>query len=124
MKWFGSLKEQKTAKLAANDADHYTDCVEIVKKLKADGNFDEAIPILIKAIDQTENESRKMGKGWGVAPWYYEQLAIIYRKMKNFQAEIDILERYKKQEKAPGIGPSKLAARLIKARELLEKVSS
>ena len=65
-----------------------------------------------------------MGKGWGVAPWYYEQLAIIYRKMKNFQAEIDILERYKKQEKAPGIGPSKLAARLIKARELLEKVSS
>jgi hypothetical protein len=56
-----------------------------------------------------------------VAPWYYEQLAILYRKEKQYQQEVAILERYASKPKAPGVGPEKLAARLEKAKELLTK---
>lgn len=58
---------------------------------------------------------------WGVAPWYYEQLAIIYRKEKQYRKEVEILERYERQVKAPGAGAQKLANRLVKAKELLQK---
>jgi len=115
---------------------HYTDNVELIKQLKRDKKYDEAIEILLKSVELTENESKKanakpvhedkyafLSEGrsttWGVAPWYYEQLAIIYRKQKRYAEEVSILERYASQPKAPGVGPKKLAERLIKARELL-----
>ena len=41
----------------------------------------------------------------GVAPWYYEQLAIIYRKRKDYLKEIEVLERFAKQKHAPGASP-------------------
>lgn len=74
-----------------------------------------------RLVDSTENESEFAGDGWGVAPWYYEQLAIIYRKEKQYHKEVEILERYADQPKAPGAGPQKLAERLAKAKELLAK---
>lgn len=101
------------------DGDHYTDYVEQVKELKRDNRLPEAIELLIKLVDATESEARAAGEGRGVAPWYYEQLAIIYRKEKRFNDEVSILERYDAQPKAPGVGPSKLAARLSKVRELV-----
>lgn len=116
---------------------HYTDNVEFIKQLKKDKKYDEAIEILLKSVELTENESKKANSkpvleekfaflsegrsnSWGVSPWYYEQHAIIYRKQKKYTDEVSILERYERQPKAPGIGPKKLAERLIKARELLE----
>ena len=74
--------------------------------------------LLLHLVNATETESKAAGSGWGVAPWYYEQLAILYRKEKRFADEVAILERYVSQPKAPGAGPSKLTARLEKAREL------
>jgi hypothetical protein len=68
-----------------------------------------------------EAESKVGGQDWGVAPWYYEQLAILYRKGKDYSKEVEILERYEAQSKAPGMGPEKLALRLIKARGLASK---
>ena len=53
-----------------------------------------------------------------VAPWYYEKLAIIYRKQKRYGDEIAILERFERQPKAPGALPKKLAERLVKAKQL------
>ncbi len=103
------------------DGEHYTDHVERVKQLKRDGRYDEAIELLTKLVDATESESRTAGHGWGVAPWYYEQLAIIYRQQKRLDDEIAILERYTAQPKAPGVGPSKLAERLEKAKQLANK---
>jgi len=135
-KLFGKSNEQGNLQLVADeinskmdeirqagsvDGHHYTDSVEKVKQLKREGKNHDAINILLKAVDSTEKESEFAGEGWGVAPWYYEQLAIIYRKEKEYQKEVEILERYAAQPKAPGAGPQKLAERLAKAKELLAK---
>jgi len=112
-------KEQRRIKDAGTvDGDHYTDHVERVKQLKREQRYEEAIELLSKLVDATENESKEAGEGWGVAPWYYEQLAIIYRKEKRYDDEVAILERYQAQPKSPGTGPGKLAERLEKARRL------
>ena len=104
------------------DGKHYTDSVERVKQLKREGKNSEAIAILLESVNATEKESKFAGEGWGVAPWYYEQLAILYRKEKQYKNEVEILERYENQPKAPGVGPEKLAARLVKAKELWVKL--
>jgi tetratricopeptide (TPR) repeat protein len=131
------MEEMTAIKVAGSDNGvHYTDNVELIKQLKRDKKYDEAIEILLKSVELTEKESKKanakpvhedkyafLSEGrtttWGVAPWYYEQLAIIYRKQKRYAEEVSILERYESQPKAPGVGPMKLAERLINARELL-----
>ena len=82
-------------------------------------NYPEAIELLLKLVGETEKEAKK--NGLGVAPWYYEQLAIIYRKEKRYNEEVEILERFEQQPKSPGSLPKVLAERLIKARELLNK---
>jgi hypothetical protein len=99
----------------------YTDYVERVKQLKAEKRNEEAIKLLLKLVDETEKEAKTKGEGWGVAPWYYEQLAILYRKEKQYDNEVGILERYESQPKAPGAGQEKLADRLIKASEVRDK---
>ncbi len=107
------------------DGIHYTGYVEHVRQLKREKRYNEAIELLLKLVDATERESKlsreAWGDGWGVAPWYYRQLAIIYRKEKRYNDEVSILERYENQQKAPGVTPAKLAERLIKAKELARK---
>ena len=115
-----SVQEAQKREAGSVEGLHYTGYVEDVKQLKREKRHSAAIDLLLKLIDATEAEARVAGKGWGVAPWYYEQLAIIYRKEKRFAEEVAVLERYKAQPKAPGIGPSKLDERLKKARKLLE----
>ena len=87
-----------------------------VDEVKALGYTEEATALLLELVDATEADSR--ANGWGVAPWYYERLAIIYRSQKRIADEVDILERYKRQRKAPGSMPTKLAARLRRAKDL------
>jgi len=113
-----NAEQERRRKAGSVDGSHYTDYVEKVKQLKREKKHDEAIKLLLRLVDATESESKVAGPGWGVAPWYYEQLAILYRKEKRFDDEVEILERYESQSKAPGAGPSKLVERLEKAREL------
>ena len=89
-----------------------------MKQLTQDNNNSDAIELLLRLVDETEGEAKKAGKGHGVAPWYYEQLAVIYRKEKRYQAEVEILERFDKQPKSPGAASKKLGERLVKARQL------
>jgi tetratricopeptide (TPR) repeat protein len=103
-----------------DDERHYTDTVETVKQLKREKKHDEAIELLLKAVNATENESKEF-EGWGVAPWYYEQLAIIYRKEKMYHKEVEILERYVNQKHTRATKELKLFERLDKAKKLLEK---
>ena len=114
-------RRERMDEVSKVDGEHYTDSVERVKQLKREGRHEEAIVILLKTVDATEKESEAHGGGWGVAPWYYEQLAIIYRKEGRIEDEIQILERYDRQEKAGGAGPDKLSDRLKKAKALLNK---
>lgn len=100
----------------------YLRLVEPIKEAKRRGELEAAEQLLLRAIEATEREAEAMAElGWplGVAPWYYEQLAIVYRKQKRYAEEVSLLERYERQMKAPGAGPSKLAQRLARARVLL-----
>ena len=99
----------------------YVQIVGKVKALKNKGQNKKAIKLLLSAVELVEKESNYIGHDWGVAPWYYEQLAILYRKEKDYRNEVKILERYTRQVEAPGQGPQKLAKRLVKAKGLLEK---
>lgn len=93
---------------------HFTDATDTVKQLKREGRLEEAESLLLWCVGETEKESR-----YGVAPWYYEQLAIIYRKQGRTEDEVAILERYASQKHAPGATPAKLADRLEKLRAKL-----
>jgi hypothetical protein len=93
---------------------HFTEYIDEVKQLRRDGNTLEVVPLLLELVAATENESKS--KGYGVAPWYYEQLAIVYRKIGSVNDEIEILERFSKQKHARGVKPAKLILRLERLR--------
>ncbi len=96
---------------------HYTEYVEAVKALRRSGQEIDAEKLLLELIDATEAEAR--ANNWGVAPWYYEQLAISCRKRQDPQGEVDILERYARHTHAPGVRPPELLMRLEKAKTRL-----
>lgn len=98
---------------------YYTEYTEEIKNLKKVKKHDEAIWLLLKILDAIERESREFDDG--VSPWYYEQLAIIYRKEKRVADEIKVLERFAAQKKSPGVKPKKLAEQLAKAKEINPK---
>jgi hypothetical protein len=109
-------KHARVREAGSVDGKHYTNYPDQIRQLKREKRHVEAIKLLLKLVYATEQESKVAG--WGVAPWYYEQLAILYRKEKDYDKEVAILERYESQTKAPGAKPQKLALRLVKAREL------
>lgn len=96
---------------------HFTEWVEAVKELRRRGDEPAAQELLLQLVDATEAEARV--DGYGVAPWYYEQLAISYRKGGELEKEVAILERYATQRHAPGASPPKLLERLEKAKQRL-----
>jgi len=93
----------------------YVDYVDDIKNLKRNNNLEEAEKLLLQLIDVVELEAN--AKKQGVAPWYYEQLAIIYTKLKQKNKAIEILERFALQKHAPGSSPPKLIARLEKLKK-------
>jgi len=93
--------------------------VKDVNELKKSGKIDDAERLLLRLVEATEEASKS--KGEGVAPWYYEELAKIYRKKKDYQKEVSILMRFSKQKHARGVGPKKLLERLEKAKILATK---
>ena len=98
------------------DGTHFTAHVERIRELTRADRTCEARVLLLKCIDATEAEDRL--NGWGVAPGYYQNLAILYSKAGRLSDEVAILERFERQRKGPGVLPEKLAARLLRAREL------
>lgn len=97
----------------AAEAARISALVESVKLAKREGRFIDVENELIRELDRQESEARRTGHG--VAPWYYEQLAIVYAKQKKYADEIFVLQRYDSQPKAPGVMPAQLRGRLDKA---------
>ncbi|MEJ5240072.1 MAG: hypothetical protein WHS87_02630 [Anaerolineales bacterium] len=97
---------------------HFTTYVNEVESLKRQGKIEEAEKLLLELVAATEAEDKVDNRG--VAPWYYEELAKIYRKQKEYAKEVSILERFAAQRHSPGATPPKLKERLVKARALLE----
>lgn len=101
------------------DGRHFTEYVETVKSLKREGQYDAALHLLKRLIAATEAESGR--SGMGVAPWYYEEAAKIYRRRKEYEQEVSVLERYMGKVHAPGASKPRLMERLEKARQLLQR---
>lgn len=74
---------------------YYAEFVDVVRSLRREGRETEAQTLLLELVEATEAESR--AQNWVVAPWYYEQLAISYRKCGDIDDEVAILERYTRQ---------------------------
>ncbi|MGY8684093.1 exonuclease domain-containing protein [Bradyrhizobium sp. UFLA05-153] len=101
------------------EASRINDLVERIKSLKRSGDYSNALALLLSEIDSQEQMSAE--QNCGVAPWYYEQAAIIYRKLDDRDTEIAILQRFARQRHSPGVGPGELQRRLekIKSRKTL-----
>ncbi|ORC36837.1 hypothetical protein B4O97_04220 [Marispirochaeta aestuarii] len=91
---------------------HYTEYADDVKQMIAENRLDDAEKLLWNLVEATESED-KIEK-FGVAPWYYEKLATVFKKQKMIDKEIEILERFSKQRHSPGKKPNQLIERLEK----------
>lgn len=98
---------------------NYVTYVKDVNALKQAGKYDVAEKLLIELLFATEQEDIR--ERTGVAPWYYEELAKIYRRWKDYDREVAILERFAKQRHGRGVKPKKLLERLEKAKALRDK---
>lgn len=95
---------------------HLTTYVNEVTFLMRSARTEEAEELLLALLRASEEEST--AKGFGVGSWYYERLAVIYRRRMDFTSEIAILERYCRAQSPFGPIPDDIRARLEKARVL------
>jgi hypothetical protein len=115
-------KEYPIVKPGYFDGRHYTTYISDIEVIKKNDKDTELELLLIELVKATEAESAE--KDWGVAPAYYNKLAILYRRQKEYLKEVSILERFAKQKHAPGVMPAKLLDRLKKAKELAARQSN
>ena len=71
---------------------HYTEWVDDIASLKRHKAHEQCSALLYEIIDAAEQEAKDLAES--PPPWYYEQLAIVLRKMRDSDAEIAILKRY------------------------------
>lgn len=83
------------ARATSVNGKHYVEWAARIQELKREKRHKEAIDLLLMCIEATEREADLMGEGWGVASGLYHNLAIIYRKEKDLEKEVEILERFK-----------------------------
>lgn len=79
-----------------------------IRALLREGNDDGAAAILLWVCAVMERHAA-IGP---VAPWYYEQLANIYRRQDRTEDERAVLERFMRLPHGPGVKPARLEARL------------
>jgi hypothetical protein len=96
---------------------HFTTYVKDIESLKKNSKNIELEKLLIELVKATEAENAI--DSMGIAPAYYCELAILYRKQKEYTKEVSILERFANQKHAPGVMPAKLLDRLNKAKDLV-----
>jgi hypothetical protein len=72
---------------------HFSEWTGEIAQLKRDGRLAEALVLIYECIDATERADKVTGNGCP-APAYYEKAAVIHRQQKDFDAEIQVLDRY------------------------------
>lgn len=100
------------------DGNHFTHYVDQVKDLKRDNQLEQAAELLLHLTHATKSEAQLDDSA--EAPWYEEQLGIVYRKMarehrsnKDYGREAETLQRY--LERFPG--DTKMQDRLKELRD-------
>lgn len=103
---------------------HFTEWVPVLDRLRAEKQDDEALALLMEIIAATERGARFSGRE--PAPGCTHRAAVILRRRKDYQAEIDLIERWERacppERRGPGATQGKLAERKRKARELLSRI--
>ena len=99
----------KSAKVAMSFDPADTSAEALKEKLASLGFPERHWPRLVNA---TEEEASV--EGFGVAPWYYEQVAVVRSKRGDLDGELEILRRFARQQHAPGARPPKLLLRMRK----------
>src|SRR5262245_55968589 len=84
-----------------------------VESLKREGKYDEAIKLVTDCIDFTEQ--RACSDGRTLYAWPYEQAAILFRKLKKYENEVEVLERFITKQSAFDNQFVRLSDRLGKA---------
>ena len=113
---FEFIKSEHDSKPGYFQNKHYTEYVEIVKDLKRANEYEKAEKLLLILVKAVEAESK--ANKCVPATWYYEQLAIIYRKQELYDKEIVILEQHIKGNKWLKNEPTDFIKRLNKVKEL------
>jgi tetratricopeptide (TPR) repeat protein len=73
---------------------HFSTYVGKICELENNQDYENAVALLEKCIVSSEIEEQFIYKRFSGGPYYYERLAIIYRKLNRPDKEIQILERY------------------------------
>lgn len=117
--WAHSLETERARIRAENPAGiykgrHYAEYAEDIRRLKReDPSAAEALLLDLIAVVEAEARTRR----WKPPPAYYEHLAILRRKRRDYISEIAVLE----QHEAWHSGGGKFAERLEKAKNLLAR---
>lgn len=101
------------------DGKHYSEYSDHITNLVKSEEYNKAKELLLQIITIMEDNSLKYGEG--VAPWYYEKLSQIYRKLKDKESEKLTLLRFLTQVKAGGKKPRKLYEKYIKINDDIEE---
>lgn len=99
---------------------NYTFWPDTIRALKRDHRVDEALDLLLECVAAAERD----GTFWQgqIAPWYTEAAAIIYRRRKDYSAELAVLRRY--ENAVTGKCRRTFTARIAKAQALATKAHS
>lgn len=102
---------------------HYSQWSEQVQNLKRVERYDEALELLRECIDAAEADARLWHRE--PAPFWTTQAAIVLRKLKDYDGEVAVLERYlaatPEHLRAERGQVDSVSARLHKARELRDR---
>jgi hypothetical protein len=90
-----------------------------IRALKSIGNWEEAERQLVQYIAIMEADVRT--RPVLVIPWFYEQLAMLYRRRKVYQKEVALLEHFLQLPHERNATTQRLLERLPKAQALLAK---
>ena len=90
-----------------------------VERLNAIGDVNAAVDLLLDMVTGTEGESQSDGSYVASRP--YEELATIYRASGDAAAEFSILERYSRQEHAPGPASTRLLERMNILKKMVKR---
>lgn len=112
-------KEDERIRAGTVDGKYYVEHTGKVQQLKREGANAEAIELLCKLAGAVEQES-KVADSYP-APWYFKQLAILFRKEKRYDEEIAILEKYISLAAQTDGAPEDIKKRLEKAKALKGK---
>lgn len=122
---YASTDRNRSAEIAGRiQGRHFSEWVPDLNRLKSLGADaeEEYLSLVLECVDAAERAALILDQA--PAPGYTNRAAIVYRRRREYEAEIQILERWIAAcpERFRGDADSKVAVRLIRAIDLRDKM--